>query len=224
MPTLVRFASRVMLAALVPAAALHAQAKGVELEHESKHHEVFKNDFVEVFNVIVPAGDSTLYHNHRDDYVFVTFGGANLKSQKLGAEKADLIIADGEVRYTKAPITHRVLNPSKETFHNLSIDLLKANGKALGMPAGGDVVLDNAKVRVSRIVLEPGKSSVPHQHVGPELDIAVHPAKFDVVDDKGAAEHLSMKTADYKYHGTARTHTIKNTGTSRLELIEIDWK
>ncbi len=120
------------LAMAIPIAAVRAQAApqapatGVELDHEAHHHLVLSNDFVRVYNVIVAPGDSTLYHHHPDDYAFVTFGGAKLKSQKLGDAKADLILGDGEVRFTKAPITHRVLNPSTSTFHNLSIDVMKA--------------------------------------------------------------------------------------------------
>jgi quercetin dioxygenase-like cupin family protein len=228
MSPLHRIASRVTLAALstlaFPLATLGAQTSPVALEHEAKHHLVLSNDYVRLYNVIVPAGDSTLYHKHPDDYAFITFGGVRLKSQMLGGKKSDLVIGDGEVRFTKAPIAHRVLNPSNTEFHNLSIDIMKSNGVPLANPPGGTVVLDNAKLRVVRITLEPGQSSIKHVHTGPGLDVAVHPAQFDVIGPNGAVEHKTMPTAGYEWNAGARTHTIKNTGKSRLEIVEFEWK
>ncbi len=63
-----------------------------------------------------------------------------------------------------------------------------------------------------------------HVHVGPGLDIAVHPAQFDVIDANGMTEHKTMQTADYHWNTAARTHTLKNTGKTRLEIVELEWK
>ena len=213
----------ILLAALPLARGMAAQSP-VTLDHESKHHPVFSNEWTRVLDVVVPAGDSTLFHVHPNDYVFVTFGDVALKSQALGADKADLLLANGEVRLTAAPITHRVLNPSTSPFHNLTIELLKSSGIALSPTTAGTVVLDSAKVRVERIVLEPGASTIRHAHPGPGLDVSVSAGTVDIVNDKGPTQHLTFAPASYRWNDAGRIHTIKNVGKTRVEIVEIEWK
>ena len=82
----------------------------VPVAGEPRHHLKFENSYVRVFDVMVPPGDATLFHIHSNDYVFVTIGDALLKAEVLGSEPADLILKNGEVRFSKGPITHRVTN------------------------------------------------------------------------------------------------------------------
>jgi quercetin dioxygenase-like cupin family protein len=212
-----------ILLAVVPLSRAASQAR-VTLDHESKHHQVFVNQWTRVLDVVVPGGDSTLYHVHPNDYVFVTFGAVTLKSQALGAAKADLVLADGEVRMTAAPITHRVLNVSTNPFHNLTIELLKSSGVALSPTVAGTTVLDNARVRVERIVLEPGASTIRHEHTGPGLDVSVSAGTVDIINAKGSTQHLTLAPAWYRWNDASRVHTIKNVGKTRVEIVEIDWK
>lgn len=194
----------------------------VTLDHEAHHHPVFANEWTRIFDVTVLPGDSTLYHVHPNDYVFVTFGDVALKSQLFGAEKADLKLSDGEVRITMAPITHRVVNPSTKPFHNLTIELLKSSGVALSAAPAGTTVLDNARVRVQRIVLKPGASTPRHEHRGPTLDVAV--SAGSITTGSAAADRWTFAPASYRWNTAARTHAITNTGKSRVELVEIEWK
>jgi hypothetical protein len=216
--------THVLLATFLPLSRVVAQSPAVMIDHEAKHHLVFANDWVRVLDVIVPAGDSTLYHVHSNDYVFVTFGDVALKAQAQGAEKTDLVLANGEVRLTTAPITHRVLNPSSRQFHNLTIELLKASGAPLAPGTAGEVVLDNARVRVERIVLEPGQSSARHEHRTPGLDVGVSVGTVDVINTGGATDHVAYAPASYHWNGAPRTHTLTNVGRTRVEILEIEWK
>jgi quercetin dioxygenase-like cupin family protein len=210
---------------LAPFGALLAQSPAVTLDHEAKHHLVLSNEWVRVFDVTVPAHDSTLYHVHPNDYVYVTFGDVQLKAQPLGGPATDLALKDGEVRFTKAPISHRVVNPSAAAFHNLTIEMLKSSGVPLAATTAGPIVLENDRVRVERIVLAPGQSTVRHEHRGPELEVAVHAATLDVSEgSSNAKRRVTYKTAGYKWYGAARTHTLTNAGASPVEIVEIDWK
>jgi len=201
-----------------------AQTPAVSIDHEAKHHLVFSNQWARVYDVIVPAGDSTLYHVHPIDYTYVTLGDVSLKAQAQGADQTDLVLRDGEVRMTAAPITHRVLNRSAAPFHNLTIELMKPSGTALAPAGAGTVVLDNARVRVERIVLEPGQSTPQHEHRGPGLDVAVSGGTVHVSNAGGGQDHLTFVPGSYRWNDSARTHTLTNLGTTRMELVEIEWK
>lgn len=214
----------VAFGSLAPRTRVPAQTPAVTLDHESKHHVVFSNQWVRVLDVVVPPGDSTLYHIHTNDYVFVTFGDVQLKAQAQGAEKTDLVLANGEVRITMAPITHRVLNPSVSPFHNLTIELLKSSGIALAPVGAGVVVLDNARVRVQRIVLEPGQSTAMHEHPGPGLDVAVTSGSVRVVNGGGQQEQVTYVPGMYRWSEGGRRHALTNEGKGRVEMLEIEWK
>jgi quercetin dioxygenase-like cupin family protein len=215
---------RALLAVVIPFGSVVAQTAAVSLDHEAKHHQVYANEWTRVFDVIVPAGDSTLYHVHANDYVYVTFGAVRLLAQPLGAAATDLPLADGEVRFTRAPITHRVVNPSTTSFHNLTIEVLKTPGARDSMPAGAAVALENERVRAERVVLEPGQSTARHEHRGPGLDVAVSPGTIRVASGSGDTTAITYKAGDYRWNDHARTHTLTNVGRTRIEIVEIVWK
>lgn len=55
----------------------------VPVEQEPHHHVVWKNGSVEVIRVVVPAGESTLFHTHSRDRVAVDLTSTMLSFQKL---------------------------------------------------------------------------------------------------------------------------------------------
>ena len=99
----------------------------VPVSNEPRHHLKFENAYVRVFDVVVPPGDQTLFHIHANDYLFVSIGDANLKAEVMGNQPGDLILKDGEVRYSKATITHRVANQAKEVFRNITTMQLRSS-------------------------------------------------------------------------------------------------
>src|SRR5215216_3093694 len=151
------------LVTLISLLAPLAQAP-VPVGSEPRHHLKFENDYVRVFDVIVPQGDATLFHTHANDYAFVSIGDANLVAEVLGSKPADLILKDGETRFTKGPITHRVTNVGAAPFRNITIEILSSPGPGGDGKQSHDIpshqpVLENDRVRVERLVLEPGQST-----------------------------------------------------------------
>src|SRR5215831_2244313 len=102
----------------------------VPLSEEPRHHLKFENQYVRVYDVRVQAGDTTLYHTHSNDYIYVSIGKAALRAQVLGSEAVDLILKDGETRYTNGPITHRVMNVTTSLFRNITIEVLKTGSSS----------------------------------------------------------------------------------------------
>src|ERR671933_1885186 len=115
-------ALKTIAAALTALAVLfHTSSQSpVPVSREPRHHLKFENQFVRVFDVLVPPGDATLFHVHANDYVFVTVGGARLKAEVMGDRPSDLNLTAGEVRFSKAPLTHRVTNVGPTPFRNIT--------------------------------------------------------------------------------------------------------
>ncbi|MDQ6831052.1 MAG: hypothetical protein M3081_19490 [Gemmatimonadota bacterium] len=226
---------RISTVAALPLALFLTQDAAVPVARESHHHRVLENEWVRVYDVVVAPGDSTLYHVHASDYLFVTIGAADLMAQPIGGAATPLRAADGEVRFTKATITHRVVNPAASPrFHNLTIEVLKTPSEARGVAPGGpapaptahgsSLVLENDRVRAVRLVLDPGDSVPMHTHQRPGLAVIVHGGMLGITTPGHAVQYSTSNDGDYIWNGGSRTHSLVNVGKTRFEVVEIEWK
>lgn len=96
---------------------------------ERYHHWLFENQYVRVYDVRIPPGETTDFHVHQFDTVFVTISGGLTASQAQGqawgkAERDE----PGLVEFSadgKQPRTHRVRNDSTAEYHVIAVQLLK---------------------------------------------------------------------------------------------------
>lgn len=213
------------LIALIPAAA----QSPVPVASEPRHHFKFENEYVRVFDVKVAPGDATLFHVHSNDYLFVSIGDANLKAELLGNQPGDLILKDGEVRYSKATITHRITNQSKELFRNITIEVLKSpalkgEAQAHAKISGHTLALENDRVRVERLILEPGQSTNLHEHTLPGLAVFISGGSLSIEAPGEKARTVKLKPGEFTWRESGVTHKLKNIGKTRFEAVDIEWK
>lgn len=201
----------------------------VPVSGEPRHHLKLENAYVRVFDVVVPPGDQTLFHTHANDYLFVSIGDANLKAEVMGNQPGNLILKDGEVRYTKATITHRIANQAKEPFRNITIEVLKSPGGQAdatqqAQVPGHTLVLENDRVRVERLILEPGQSISMHEHLLSGLGVAISAAKVMIEAPGQKTQTVEFKPGDFRWHDGKISHSLKNVGQTRFEAVDIEWK
>jgi quercetin dioxygenase-like cupin family protein len=212
-----------LFVALMPAA-----QSPVPVEKEPRHHLKFENRYTRVFDVVVPPGDATLFHTHSNDYVFVSIGDAALKAELQGSPAVDLFMKDGETRYTKATITHRVMNYSKSTFRNITIEILasppSAGGSSLEKVPGHTLLFENERVRAWRLSLEPGQTTGTHSHGRAGLGVSVSGGQLLITGADGKSRKATVKPGDFQWHEARTTHSLQNTGKQRFEAVDIEWK
>lgn len=213
-----------LLAGLLPAIV----QSPVPVDNEPRHHLKFENQYVRVFDVMVPPGDATLFHIHSNDYVFVTIGDALLKNEVMGSEPADLILKNEEARFTKGPFTHRVTNVAITPFHNITVEILGTPGRAAASTPdnspGHSIVLDNDRVRIERLVLEPGQSTNMHTHGLSALSVFLSNAKILVESAGQKPETIEYKRGDFRWRAAPVTHSLKNIGSTTFDAVGIDLK
>lgn len=202
----------------------------VEISGEHHHHPKFENEFVRVWDVTVPAGDATLWHVHRNDNVVITIGGASLRIETAGAAPTESLWKFGEVRFGKATYIHRAINAGSTPFHNFTIELLKSPPERKVIPTQSEPiprapVLENDRVRVYRVTLEPGQSTTMHTHVLPGIGIAITAAEVEVTTQgKQKPDRLKLPAGDLRWRMGAVTHMIKNVGKTTFEAVDIELK
>jgi len=200
----------------------------VEISGEAHHHPKLENEFVRIWDVTVPAGEATLWHVHRNDNVVVTFADANLRLESATAAPAEAQWKFGEVRFAKATYVHRAINTGTTPFHNLTIELLKSPGpqeQSPKYPITRTPVLENERVRVFRVTLEPGQSTAMHTHVFAGLSIALTSGEIEITTEgKKPADKLSLPLGDVRWRAGAVTHSVKNVGKTRFEAVDVELK
>jgi hypothetical protein len=100
----------------------------VPISEEPHHRLVLQNDFTHVYNVMVPALDVTLLHQHDLPYLYVALGPADIINAIAGKPELHQILQDGEVHYTPGHFAHIVRTESGMPFHNITIELVRPQG------------------------------------------------------------------------------------------------
>jgi quercetin dioxygenase-like cupin family protein len=203
--------SAVLLCALLGSAG--AQEKTVPVAEEGHHQLVLENEYTRVFHVVVAPKDSTLVHEHDRDYVYVMIGSSQVEATKLGGSPTVMKLNDGDVKFTKAPLTHKVTNVGETPFVNLTIEVKKASTKAVcGVSWAGQAekpercgqtfvvgivgqtwdLETDAVVARTWFMMHQGTEGTPHDAENPRLLVALTPLQCQYPDNR----KLKMKAGD----------------------------
>lgn len=201
----------------------------VPVDQEPHHHIVFQNKYVRIFDAIVPPGDQTLLHKHTFDNVFVVASGGKGTVEVPGKPLKHIAPVVGVAGYSKAPLTHRVGNVGTTPLRFIVAEVLAASGSK-GTPAvldalpGYKLVLENDRVKVYRVSLEPNQSTGPSPRTLPWLRVSVSQSTISVQDAGRSTQKLETKPGDYRWYGGATNQSLKNVGATPYKAIEIEWK
>jgi quercetin dioxygenase-like cupin family protein len=210
---------------------LFAQDQPVPIEKEPRHKLVFESDLIRIFDTRIPAGDVSLFHTHSFDSAFVCIDGAETQSEELGKpiEKRPPFKA-GDTWYrphAATPLTHRVSNLGKTDFRVLDIELkqpLVESDIALAkLPKEFAPVLDNERVRVTRLTLIPGAKTPAHTLTRPALFLIVQASKavFDLPRQRRLTDY---DPGDYFLVPANAERFIGNFGDKIFEAVQIEIK
>lgn len=99
----------------------------VPVEQEPHHRVIFENQYVRVLDVVLKAGDTTLFHRHSIDNVPIILTGADNKTQFAGKDwtptptKAKSV---GFIAGAAKPYVHRISNQGSTTYHVIDVEIL----------------------------------------------------------------------------------------------------
>jgi quercetin dioxygenase-like cupin family protein len=140
----------------------------VSVELEPQHRLALVNDYVRVLDVIFPPGYTTLFHTHSLDNVSVRFTAGTSRTDRPDARGTPAPVIPGTVAFNGAspPYTHRIQNTGTTTIHILDVQLVKgtAAASAADALASHEIVIENGRVRVSRVKLAAGGVLPAHSH------------------------------------------------------------
>lgn len=196
----------------------------VPIEQEPRHELRFENGHVRFFDVRLPPGYVSRMHLHHHDGVFVNIAPSETEAQDWDSapvRRTGRIPGESYfIGYAARPKAHRVSNVGTSVYHVTDTEILKGCGGAPipDLAAAGPVLVDNARVRVTRIDLEPGAATQLHGPCG--MLVAVTPG-LALLATPGGAQQLELQAAGFAWRDHAAPMTLTNVGGTRLHFVDI---
>ena len=212
-----------------------AQSKPLELTSEPGHHLALHNQYTRVFQVEVPPHASTQLHLHRNSYLFVNLGQAEIENDVQGKAPVKMKLVDGETELAPGPFAHVIKNVGSTPFRNVTIEILRPPSseaqnspreRGLSVDSGLmiDTVYDTPQVRVSEFQLSPGAHVDIHQDRWPHLLVAVSDLKLRDQRPNGRGVDLNQKSGDISWSQGGHAHTFTNLGLKQAHWIDVEFK
>jgi hypothetical protein len=214
-------------AAVLPAGSGSGQQPPVPVEQEPHHQVLWKNEFAEVIHVLLPAGESTLFHTHSRDHVAVDLTHTTIALQRLNEpEGQPEPTAPGNVSAranADQPFSHRLRNLGPATFEAIDVEFFQ-RPRHPAQPGAPAVVAENPSARVYQWSLTPGAATTVHAHRHPYVLLAVTPVRLKTTTPDGNASVEDFKAGDYRWVDTTVPHTLSNAGGAEGQIFEIEMK
>lgn len=196
----------------------------IPIEEEPQHRLKFQNQHVRLFDVLLPPGYKGLWHFHVYDGVFVNIEAASTNEQVLGADPADRpprIIGDTYFfGYGKKPKVHRVNNTGDTNYRVTDTEIVRGCGGFAPVKDGeGQVlILDNERVRVTRIMIGPGERLLLHPPCGMLVSVSGGRLKLNA---PGGEEQITLQPAGFKWRDQSSALEIVNAGSEVFHAVDI---
>ena len=218
----------VSLLVLLSFSAVSSGQAPVAIEKEPMHRLKLQNEYVRLFDVLIPAGKESLAHMHIYDGVGVRVSNAEMAEEFADGTRKNFTAVWGEASFGSGPaFSHTVINSGKSDFRNIYIELMPRQAAAGVLPplsSGHTTLIDNPRVRVNRLVLKPGESSTLHTHSLNGLGIILYDSRIEITTPNGDPRIMEPKAGEFAWQTAGTAHTIKNIGTSVFEAIDIEIK
>ena len=203
----------------------------VPITNEPRHHLKFQNQYVRMFYVFIPPGETTLFHTHVNDGLGIKLTDAQIRDEVLGGKADDSFVTRGAVGFShySSPLTHRVINIGSTPFRNIFVEVLSSTDKSSNAPSlvrvvGHTMALENDRVRVMRLVLAPGQSTEMHSHALRGIGVAVTGGTISVEVPGKKSRTMKFQPGDYQWHERGTKHSLRNVGSVSFEAIDIELK
>ena len=202
----------------------------VEVRDEPRHRHRFENAYARVYDVLVPPGDTTLFHRHTEDTLYVAIAPASILDQTLGEEEwqpanveAGLCICR---HHRRRPLTHRVSNAGTEVMRMIGVEVKQGPEKPNPEPVTGNglrLAWERERLRAYALGLEMNGStgSLASSFSGVLIMLASGCVALSQANAPAVAMSLAPGDVLWLEHGQP---VIENVGPTPLESMLVEWR
>jgi len=216
------------------AAVAHSEGPAVPIAQAPFHLPVFKNEFVTVLKIDVPPHRNTGFHTHTVDSVSVNVEEAEMANQLPGEKQTPPQHSTrGQANFTayskQAPRTHKASNMGETPFHNVTFLFNypqpgRFSPSSRSGVSGYTQIMDNERVRGWRLVLDPGQTAAAITQTAPALRVVLAGSEIAELAPGQPDRGMNLRLGEFYWQDPGVTRAVRNTGTTRLELVEFELK
>ena len=203
----------------------------VEIEAEPMHSVRLVNSVVRVYDALIPPASQTLFHTHRYSGVGIDITATRLYIEKVGARPNYETTKAGDIFPVNAatPYAHRVATVGDVAYRAIVAELIQPPRPSSVASTVADtspykLELENERVRVFRLVLQPGQSVPLHTLAASSLTVAVSGGQISVASRSAPARFASLAPGALEWNANAVVVGFKNIGTSTYDSVYFEWK
>jgi mannose-6-phosphate isomerase-like protein (cupin superfamily) len=219
------------LASLTPGpAAAQTPPAVVPITAEPEHRIRFDNGKVRMYEVLLPKGRATLWHEHRADSFAIIIRATEFANEPYGKAPVALKLPAGVVGFASTangPYAHRIVATGEAGFHVIAMELLEpapAGPPSAAPPEGAPfkVTRENARGRASRLALHPGESTGAYSRPGRSAWFAISTGRITVEPDGAAPRYWDFEPGQFRWFDAGERMRLRNEGSAPVDLVQIE--
>lgn len=198
----------------------------VPVREEPRHKPVLVNEYFRMLDVIIPPGDTTLYHIHETPSLFLRFTSTYVASQvkdSAWSEKSKSIKGDADYDYFTNTRVHRVSNQDRDTFHVTDIEILSSYQPGNNIkPLPFSLLFDNEKAFAYRITdMANGKQEIRNR--GPIIAALVE-GNSVILREEGTKVSTKIKPGKFAYLKPGGSYYFSMGKNEKINLVIFELK
>jgi len=219
------------LGAFAPVCSVAQTPDGVvPITSEPNHKIRFDNGRVRMYEVILPTGKATLFHEHRADSFSITVSNSEITIEPRGGTPVVRKREAGFVGFNstaKGPYSHRVIASGETTFHVVAMELMSPTPEGpvtVNQRATSPfkVALENSRGRVYRITLNPGESTGTFTRTAGSGILAISAGRISEGVEGSSTRLWDFEPGHFRWFDASEQLSIKNESATPIDLVEIE--
>ncbi|BFM15759.1 hypothetical protein R50073_19420 [Maricurvus nonylphenolicus] len=201
----------------------------VPVRDEVRHRHKFENDFARVYDVLIPPGDMSDYHEHVEDTLYVCIAPVAMTDQVWGEEDVNQFNVPAGISMCRPhrcdPLIHRVGNIGSNDMHMVGVEVKASPPWVAAAPLqakGHTELWDHTRMRAYRLSLESQESTGAFTYDFYGVTILLADTNYHYTDAV-SSRSMALKAGDVIWHEGPLQQSITNLGESPLEAIVVEW-
>jgi quercetin dioxygenase-like cupin family protein len=202
----------------------------VEVRDEPRHRRRFENEFVRVYDVLIPPGDTTLYHRHTEDTLYVAVNEVTVRDRTWGAPDPRTGTSPAGSclcrPHRSRPLIHQVHNLGPGEMRLIGAEIKATPPLTTAEPfsaPGFALTLERDRLRVYELSLEPGASTGPFTYGFWGLTVMLTVATVQVESGGRSRTHV-YAPGDVIWQPGPTELTITNVGEEPCRSVVGEWR
>lgn len=203
----------------------------VDVRDEPRHRRRFENGFVRVYDVLIPPGDTTLYHHHTEDTFYVAVNEATVRDQTWGEEEARTGTAPAGLvlcrPHRSRPLIHQVHNLGDGEMRLIGAEIKASPPVTSTEPldaAGHQLSLERDRLRAYDVSLDAGSTTGDIAYGFSSLTVIMTVASLLVRFSDGFEHTAVYAPGDAIWRPGPVEFSMTNVGEEPLSAVVGEWR